>query len=80
LTAKRAKDLLDVLEDTKEAMFKDRKTDYPYTQWEHKRTQIKERLTKLPQYIHQAIQTIAIEEQKCGPEPKLNLEKKSTSS
>ena len=47
LTAKRTKELLDILKDTKEAMFKDRKTDHPYTQWEHKRTQIKQRLTKL---------------------------------
>ena len=80
LTTKRAKELLDILEDTKETMFKDRKTDYPYTEWEHKRTQIKQRLTKLPQYIHQAVQTIVVvEEQKCGPKPKLDLEKKSTS-
>ena len=36
LTVKRAKELLDILEDTKETLFKDRKTDHPYTQWKHK--------------------------------------------
>ena len=69
LTAKRAKELLDVLENTKETMFKDHKTDHPHTQWEHKRTQIKQRLTKLPQYIHQAAQTIATEKQKYDQNP-----------
>ena len=48
LTAKRTKELLDILEDTKEAMFKDHKTDHPHTQWEHKRTQIKQRPTNSP--------------------------------
>jgi len=48
----------------------------PYSQWEQKRTQIKERLNNLPAYVHQAVETINKEEQKMGRPPKLDLEKK----
>jgi hypothetical protein len=55
---------------------KDRKCVYPYTEWEHKRAQVKERLHRIPEYIHQAVETINREEQKMGRPPKLDLEKK----
>jgi hypothetical protein len=48
----------------------------PYTGWEHKRAQVKERLHRLPEYIRQAVEAINIEEQKMGRPPKLGLEKK----
>ena len=73
---KSAKEMLAVLDETKETLFKDRKCTYPYTEWEHKRAQVKERLHRLPKYIHQAVETINIEEQKMGRPPKLDLEKK----
>jgi transposase len=53
LTVKSTKELLQVLDETKEALFKDRKCVYPYTEWEHKRAQVKERLHRLPEYVHQ---------------------------
>lgn len=52
------------------------KNVYPYTEWEHRRVQVKERLNQLPQYVHQAVETINREEQKMGRPPKLDLEKK----
>jgi hypothetical protein len=76
LMAKSAKEMLAVLDETKEALFKDRKCVYPYTEWEHKRAQVKERLHRIPEYIHQAVETINREEQKMGRPPKLDLEKK----
>ena len=76
LMVKSVQELLQVLDETKETFFKDRKCTYPYTEWEHKRAQVKKRLHRLPQYIHQAIATINVEEQKMGRPPKLDLEKK----
>ena len=73
---KSAKEMLSVLDETKETLFKDRKCTYPYTEWEHKRAQVKERLSRLPEYIHKAVETINREEQKMGRPPKLDLEKK----
>ena len=76
LTVKSTKELLQVLDETKEAFFKDRQCIYPYSEWEHKRAQIKERLHRLPEYVHQAVDTLNREEQKMGRPPKLDLEKK----
>jgi len=76
LTVKSTKELLQVLDETKEAYFKDRQCVYPYTEWEHKRAQVKERLHRLPEYVHQAVEVINREEQKMGRPPKLELEKK----
>ncbi|MDR1992135.1 MAG: ISNCY family transposase [Nitrososphaerota archaeon] len=76
LSHKSAQELLEVLEETKNTYFKDKHNTYPYTQWEQKRVQIKERLNKLPKYIRQAVETINHEEQKTGRPPKLDLEKK----
>jgi hypothetical protein len=66
LMVKSTKELLQVLDETRENIFKDRKCTYPYTEWEHKRAQVKQRLHRLPQYIHQAVETINIDEQKIG--------------
>jgi transposase len=76
LTVKSTKELLQVLDETKETLFKDRQCIYPYTEWKHKRAQIKERLHRLPEYVHQAVEAINLEEQKMGRPPKLDLEKK----
>lgn len=75
LTVKSTKELLQVLDETKEDLFKDRRCIYPYTEWEHKRTQAKERIHRLPEYVHQAVEVINREE-KMGRPPKLDLEKK----
>jgi hypothetical protein len=66
LMVKSTKELLQVLDETKEALFKDRQCIYPYTEWEHNRAQVKERLRRLPEYVHQALEVINREEQKMG--------------
>jgi hypothetical protein len=37
ITSKSAQELLVVLDETREKLFKDKKCIYPYMQWEHKR-------------------------------------------
>jgi hypothetical protein len=76
LMVKSAQELLQALDETKETLFKDRKCSYPYTEWEHKRAQVKQRLHSLPELIQKAVETINREEQKMGMQPKLDLEKK----
>lgn len=76
LMVKSAKELLQVLDETRETLFKERKSTYPYTEWEHKRAQVKERLRRLPEYVHQAVEAINREEHKMGRPPKLDLENK----
>lgn len=73
---KSTKELLQVLDETRETVFKDRKCTYTYTELEHKRVQVNERLHRLPEYIHEAVLAINKEEQKMGRPPKLDLEKK----
>jgi transposase len=76
IMAKSVKELLVVLDETREKLFKDKKCTYPYTEWEHKRDQVKQRLHRLPEYIREAVAAINKEEQRMGRPPKLDLEKK----
>jgi transposase len=77
ITRKRAKELLEVLDEVRETHFKDRKKDYPYSEWEKKREKVKERLRNLREYIKRAVDLLQREEQKAGRPPKLDLEKKT---
>ena len=76
ITKKRAKELLEVLDEVRETHFKDREKDYPYSEWEKKRGKVKERLRNLRDYVRRAVDAIQREEQKAGRPPKLDLEKK----
>ena len=76
LMVKSTKELLEALDETRETFFKDKKCTYPYTEWEHKRAQVKQRLHRLPDLIHEAVEAINKEEQRMGRPPKLDLEKK----
>jgi transposase len=76
ITAKSAQELLQVLDETREQLFKDKKCAYPYTQWEHKRAQVKQRLHRIPEYVKEAVASINQEETRMGRPPKLDLEKK----
>ncbi|MDR1992598.1 MAG: hypothetical protein LBQ98_03740 [Nitrososphaerota archaeon] len=66
LTVKTAKEFIEILDKTHKTTFKDRKCQYPFTEWEHKREKIKDRLHNLPKYIHRAVQILNLEEQKMG--------------
>ena len=75
ITAKSAQELLVVLNETRE-QFKERKCVYPYTEWEHKRAQVKQRLHRIPEYVKEAVAAINREDIRMGRPPKLDLEKK----
>jgi len=76
ITKKRAKELLEVLDEVRETYFKGREKEYPYSEWEKKREKVKERLRNLPIYVKKAVEMIQMEEQKKGRPPKIDLEKK----
>ena len=76
ITRKRAQEVFEVLEDLRETEFKDRKKDYPYSEWERKRAIVRERLKKLPAYIRQAVESIVQEERTTGRPKTIELEKK----
>jgi transposase len=77
ISHKRVEELLKVLKETKNTHFKNKQHNYPYTEWERNRTKIKERLSNIHNYIHQAVEIINLEEQKTGRTPKLDLEQKT---
>jgi len=77
-TQKKAQELVEVLEILREEYFKDRKQEYPYSEWERRRQIVKERLRSLPAHIKQAADAINREEVKNGRPQKLDLEKKLT--
>lgn len=76
ITHKRAQEVFEVLNELRETEFKDRKEDYPYTEWERKRTIVHERLRKLPAYIKKAVETIHKDKQTTGRPETIELEKK----
>ena len=76
ITRKRAQEVFKILEELKDTEFKDRRKDYPYSEWERKRAIVRERLKKLPAYIRQAVENIIREEQVTGRPHALDLEKK----
>jgi hypothetical protein len=76
ITKKRAKELLEVLDQVREEHFKHRKKDYSYSEWEKKRKRVKERLKNLRTYVKKAVDVLQREEKKAGRPPKLDLEKK----
>lgn len=54
ITAKTASQLLEALDEVREQILKQEKTAYPYTEWERKRAEVKERLKRLPKLVHAA--------------------------
>lgn len=76
ITKKRAKELLEVLDEVRETHFKGREKEYPYSEWEKKREKVKERLRNLRVYMKKAVQTLQVEKQKRGRPPIINLEKR----
>ena len=76
ITQKRAKELLEVLDEVRETHFKDREKEYPYSEWERKREIVKERLRTLKVYVKEAVEMIQREERNRGRPPKINLDKR----
>lgn len=68
--------MLDVLDEIIEEQFKDKKTEYPYKEWEQKRALVKERLKNMKHYVEEAANSITIMEGPGRPS-KLNLVQKT---
>lgn len=77
ITEKRAKQLVEILDELREEYFKGRKKDYPYSEWEKKREKVKERIRRLPEYVKKAVEKLHIEKDNMGRPEKLDLEKKT---
>jgi len=80
ITPKRAQDIIRVLDDIKEACFKQEKGEYlyPFAEWEQKREQVKQRLRNLPDYIEQAADIITFKRPRAGQPKRLNVVKRTT--
>ena len=76
-TAKKAHELLEVLDDVREEYFRGREKEYPYSEWEAKRAVVKERLKRLPEYLRKASEALATQGDARGRPEKLQLEKKA---
>ncbi len=76
ITKKRAKELLEVLDEVRERYFKGREKEYPYSEWEKKREKVKERLRNLSVYVKKAVEMIQREDRERGRPPKIDLERK----
>lgn len=76
ITRKVAEELIMVLEKIREEKFRRRKKEYPHTAWEQQRSVVKERLRKLPEYVHQACASITMAQKSEGRPQALDLEKK----
>lgn len=77
ITRKMAQEMIGVLDDMRQQIQKESKTQYPYAEWERKREQIKQRIEKLPEYIEEAASMITVQKTR-GPEKELTLVQRTT--
>jgi transposase len=77
ITEKMAQELVEVLEEVKEECFSDEKDKYPYTEWEQKREQVKQRLRDLPKYVDQAAEKIRFVKPRAGQRKKIDVRKRT---
>lgn len=73
VTARMARELLEVLDELREEFYQGEKTGYPFAEWERKREKVKERLRKLPEYVEQAVEMLEIDETGAGRPRRLGL-------
>jgi len=73
ITAKMAKDMIEVLEEIKEDVFPEGKEKYPFAEWERKREKVKQRLRDLPEYVERAVDAIVFEKRGVGRPKKVDL-------
>jgi len=80
ITRKRAKKLLEVLEEEKEKIREENEEgdeDYPYGEWERERKEVVERLQDLPDLVKEAASKIDVERPKRGRKQKLDPAQKT---
>ena len=77
ITAKMAKDMLDVLDEIREHVLPEDEQSYPFAEWERKREKVKQRLRNLPVYVEQAAGMIQVSKPKVGQSKKLDVVKRT---
>ena len=77
ITAKMAKDMLDVLDEIRENVLPEDEASYPFAEWERKREKVKQRLRNLPVYVEQAAGMIKFSKTKVGQSKKLDVVKRT---
>jgi len=60
VTAKMAREMLNVLEEIRRELDQEEKARYPYAEWERKREKVKERLRRLPEYVERAASMVEV--------------------
>jgi len=80
ITPKRAQEIVQVLEDVKEACFKQGEEEYvyPFAAWEQKREQVKQRLRQLPEYLETAAGVIVFDRPRVGKPRRLDVVQRTT--
>jgi len=61
ITAKTAREMLDVLDDLRQELAQNEKEKYPYAEWERGREKVKRKIQHLPEYVEEAASKIMIE-------------------
>jgi len=77
ITAKMAKDMLEVLDEIREHVLPEDEKSYPFAEWERKREKVKQRLRNLPVYVEQAAGMIKFSKPKVGQSKKLDVVKRT---
>lgn len=80
ITPKRAQEIVQVLEDIKEACFKQGEEEYvyPFAEWERKRELVKRRLCHLPEYLEQAADTVHFMRPHAGRRKQLDVVRRTS--
>lgn len=60
ITKKFARELLEVLDELKEEMFRKERSKYPFSEWERRREVVKRRLRNLPELVKQAARNLEV--------------------
>ena len=77
ITAKMAKEMVEVLEEIKDDVLPEDNQSYPFAEWERKREKVKKRLRNLPVYVEQAADMIKFAKPKVGQQKKLDVVKRT---
>lgn len=60
ITAKLARQMVEVLDELREEMFHGEKASYPFSEWERRRARVKQRLRKLPELVRRAAEGLDV--------------------
>ena len=77
INRKKIRELLEILDQTKEEFFKGNKLkEYPFTEWERKRELVRNRLKRLPELVEEAASKVKVHKEK-GRKRKIDLSQRT---